>query len=220
MDISWKTVKNADNVMARSAAVKEMIAACKPGQNIYLTDCIVRSAYEGVYVLMELAKLEETALMSGRAPMKWKLLCMLDEWGNVPNPGDKVIKTQSINMKNADGTLVKPVERNIAINDGSYGELFEHKTEYVVDNKGCIECSKTDAVHFLHRYGVHSRTNRAMTTRRATSTEPVLRRDGQRMYVHYRRFKEVEPKNYEQLADRKPTGELKLGEKNENRKHS
>jgi hypothetical protein len=217
MDIDWQLIKKSNSVLERSNIVRDAIAACKPGDNIFLSECIVRAAQEGVYVLMELAQLEERALRTRQPPMTWKLLCLKDEWGDVPQPGDKIVKIEPINTHTADGKLVKPMERNIALNNGTYSDDFENRIEYTVDEKGCIECSKTDAVYFLNRYGIHPKSRRPIGTggRKEFSTEPVLRADGQKMHLHFRRFMEMTNEAYEKLPPREPSKEPKRGTKSD-----
>ena len=215
MDFDWKLIKNTRSITERTQLVRNTINACKPGENVFLSDCILRAAQEGVFALMELAAQEEKALRNRQTPMLWKILCLKDEWGNIPNPGDKIIKTETVNMKDAEGNFVTSSEVNVALNDGTYGKQFQETTEYIVDEKGCIECSKNDAVYFINRYGVHPRSGKPFSSRKEHSTEPVLREDGQKMHVWYRRFKEIEPTEYEKLPKRYSSDEPKRGTKND-----
>ena len=205
MEIDWLTVRNTRSVEERSQAILEMISACTPGDPVFLSDCIVKAGNEGAHVLMELEALETKALVSRTAPMTWKILCLKDEWGKPPKPGSKIVKVAPTGFKRRDGKMVGSEERNVAILDGSYAEKFEIRTEYIVDEKGCIECSFTDAGYFLRRWGVHPKSNRTMITYPETSREPVdypNGEPGEKRHCHYWRYKEMSKDAYEKLPTR------------------
>lgn len=212
MEIDWNTLDKKADILRKADYVEEVIAQCTPGNPLFLSDPIVKGGAEGAIVLKALAEHEESDKDALIPPMKWKILVMRDEWGNVPNPGDRVYKVNKINThKKGTGKTVSARERNLAIMDGSYSKIFEQRTEYIVDEKGCIEAPFTDAGHFLWTRGVHPKSNRPITTYRATSSEPVLAPDGNMLHIHYWLYKEATPEVYEKLPIRKHSKEPKRG---------
>lgn len=195
MSIDFLALSQIRDVKTQAQLAREMIAADPDG--IYLSDVLIRAGYEGGVVLIELAKLETTALRSRRKPQTWNIFVLRDQWGNVPGPGDKVIKIDKRPDLGTSGN------RNIAKLDGSYAERYEDRIEYEVDEKGCITCTFTDAGHFLNLWGVHGRTNRTMTTKPEHSEEPCDCPGGGKKHVWYWRYKEVTAAEYEKLPRRK-----------------
>ena len=203
MEINWDVLRLAQGTRARSERVSEMLDKCTdPADPIFLSNCIIKAATEAPPVMIEMAAREDERLKARQDPMLWKILVLRDEFGNIPNPGDVVVKVNKKPMKR--GT--KPIsskERNMAILDGSYSEKFENRIEYVVDEKGCIECSFTDAVHFLNLWGVHLKTGRTMTTKKEHSTDPCEAPGGRMLHVHYYRYMEQTRESYNLRPGRK-----------------
>jgi hypothetical protein len=178
----------------------------------YLSDILIRGGGVGQPVLEELEAMESEAIMSRDADslMKWKLKVIRDEWGNPPRPGDKVIKINKLPL-NKRGKSLPPDELNLAMLDGSYAKRFEKHVPYTIDEKGCIECSFTDAGYFLIHHGIHGKTERTMNTKEEHSTEPVDAPNGSKIHVWYWRFMEVDAEDYKNLPKLKKTDEPKRG---------
>jgi len=218
MEIDWNGLQKISEIEKKSKMVDEIVAGCEPGDPIYLSDCIVRGGADGAIVLMSLAEQEEFAKSEMLTPMMWRLLVIRDEWDNVPNPGDIVYKVTMKPLKKGSGNATKAISsgaRNLAKMDGSYSEQFETRRPYIVDEKGCILCSFTDAGYFLHTRGMHSKSNRPMTTQKSPSAEPVLAPDGKMHLVHYYLYKEITAEAYEKLPNRPISKKPKKGYANE-----
>jgi hypothetical protein len=210
MDMDWAGLAQLQDIVQKTDRAREVIADCKPGEPLFLSTAVVKRDADSSVVLKELAIEEESSLLSRRDPMIWKILVLKDEWGNVPNPGDKVVKVTPKPLKRGDAVI--PIdERNVAMMDGSYKDLYEDRREYIVDEKGCIDCSFTDAVYFLSTRGKHLKSNRPMTTMHEMSTEPVLAPDGNKLHVHYWLYKEMTKESYEKLPLRKVSKDKKRG---------
>lgn len=191
LDVNWTTLRSIDNEEEKIKYVRGLIAQCGDHDNIFLSDVILRGGAEGVFVARELENQERTRLMSGRKPMTWKIKVLKDEWGNVPQPGDIVKKKTAKPPKKPNGKYYTSDERNMSMVAGTYEQDFFDVREYEVDEKGCIECSFTDAGYFIKMFGVHARSGRPINTRRELSTEPVKSPNGGMLHVHYWRYKEV-----------------------------
>ena len=160
-------------------------------------------------MLIALEEQEKTALMTRQQPFKWKILVRRDEWGNVLQPGDVVKRVIPINRKNRDNQPVSSDLFNRAKIRGSFEAEYEYAVEYVVDDKGCIECSFSDAGYFLFNWGVHHKTNLGMTTKREQSEEPCKAPNGNMLHVWYWRYSEVDREDYEKLPSRKQAEKIK-----------
>ena len=213
MKLDYDILMGKPDILAKSKYVDEVIAGCEPGDPLFLSDAIVRGGREGSTVLYGLALQEEKALLERKEPMLWKLLVIQDEWGDIPQPGDIVYKVNKKSLKRGK-KLISSNELNVAKMDGSYDKLFEERRPYVVDAKGCIECSFTDAGHFLQTRGKHSVSNRPITTQRDISTERFETPDGRQRHIHYWLYREITKKEYETLPDRKPEKDKYKGNSN------
>jgi len=160
---------------------------------ISLTDAISYSRSGGALVMETLA--------AENPSRKFKIQVLKDEWGNVPKPGD--IVTRKIQKKMVDRAGRKL--RGNAVNDmkrrGTFDKKYIDVREFVVDDKGCIECDYDDAGWLLATYGVHCDSDAAMGGRREFSKAPCEAPDGQMMHVHYWRYKEAPPWLYSELPD-------------------
>ncbi|MCP4548681.1 MAG: hypothetical protein GY835_19665 [bacterium] len=203
MDIDWVALKKEENPIERSKMIQGWINRCTPNDPIFLSDCILRGSSIGLYVLEELAAAENRAIQTRGEPMLWNIFVICDKWGKEPLPGETVFKINKKSLKHANGDIIPPGERNLAIIDGSYEELFEDHRPYVVDDKGCIQCSFTDAGHFLNLWGVHAKTNRAMVPHKKKSPEPVDHPDGGQQFEYNWLYKEMTKDMYEALPKRK-----------------
>ena len=210
MEIDWNGLAKISDIYDKTVMVDGVIAKCEKDDPIFLSDCIVRGGAAGSTVLKSLALQEEKALKERRDPMLWKIYVIRDEWGNVPNPGEPVYKVNKSDLKRGD-KLVSGNEMNVAMMDGSYSEQFEDRRPYEIDEKGCIECSFTDAGSFLQTRGMHAKSNRPMTTYKSPSSEPVKAPDGKMHLIHYYLYREITKEAYENLPKRAKSNKPKVG---------
>lgn len=165
----------------------------------FLSDALAKIYSGGYYLIKKLGDLWENRKERHH---RWKIRILCDEWGTPPKPGDIVRRWTSKNRRDNVGQLVRNVVRNASIAAGTEKEDFYNCTEFVVDEKGCIECEFDDAMYFLNVYGIHSRSKRALNPQytKAKSREPVVdRNDGQSKYIHYHRHMEVDARQYAAL---------------------
>lgn len=184
----------------RIELIKKQLAGLDKNDPVYLSDCLVRQNDLGTDVLCAVGELDSEAVNARQVGYRWKLKVIRDEWGNVPMPGDIVEMVRPKNRKNRDHQPVSPDVINAAMADGSYATQYEIRRQYVVDEKGCIECIFEDAVDFLRDYGIHSVTGYALPHGKPEhSTEPCRAPDGSMLHVWYWRYKEVDAHQYSQL---------------------
>ena len=180
--------------------VRSLASSCSAGDPIQLSDLIANKTGWGGSALMYLGTMAQRR-GDVAADMTWKIKVLRDEWGNKLGPGDVVVKRTPRPLIDELGASVKPQEMSVAMLDGSYEEKYIIKTKYEVDEKGCIECGFTDAVYFMHNYGLHEKTGRVLSTKEEHSREPVDAPNGQKLHCHYWRFQEVSKKDYEALPE-------------------
>lgn len=167
-----------------------------------LSDIYTNLNRGGQAILMALDHSEKQNNRVGGNPFMWKIQVLRDEWGNVPQPGEIIARVEPINRKNRKYHPVAARVLNAAKVDGSFSEKFEHRRQYVVDPKGCIECTFHDAGYFLFNWGVHFRTGYGLCGKDEHSREPVKAPNGQTMHIWYWRYAEVPVKEYEKLDPR------------------
>lgn len=167
-----------------------------------LSDIYANLNNGGQAILIALEALDKQHNRVGGKPFTWKIQVLRDEWGNVPQPGEVVNRVLPINRKNRKSHPVPGRVLNAARMDGSFAEKFEQRVEYVVDPKGCIECTFNDATYFLFNWGVHFRTGYGMCGKDQHSQEPVKSPNGQTLHVWYWRYTEVPADRYEKLPER------------------
>lgn len=194
--VDYERLKIIGDLNERSRILNDTIRTCPLDDPIFLSDAIVRiknGELEAQELFIALEQNEKAR--HPNVPMLWKIQVMVDEFGNKPNPGDIVRKINKKPLKNPDGTPLDVGALNTAIALGTYSEKFEEIVEYKIDAKGCIECSFTDAVHYLSLYGIHAMTGVPLTTKPVHSREPVDTIPGDphspKLHVWYRRFKEM-----------------------------
>lgn len=200
--IDYDRLRKEEDRTRRIMKAQEELSKFTPDNPPYLSDIRLRLDEGGQPLLIALEEQEKREMRPGGKPFMWKILVRRDEWGNVPQPGEKVVRTIPVNRKNRDHQPVKSQQYNAAMVRGSFEDEYEVKNEYVVDDKGCIECSFTDAGYFLFNWGIHHKTNRGMCDKRELSTEPCKAPSGNMMHVHYWRYSEVDHIDYEALPPR------------------
>jgi hypothetical protein len=180
------------------SALRDMTPA-----DIKLSDLIVNSAKRAA-VLVLLAEKDARDRQALRTPWMWTIQVLRDEWGNIPQPGEKLVRTLPVNRV----TEIGPVGAstlNAAMIDGSYAELYEDRREYEIDKKGCVSVPFEDAMYFLMTHGYNTATRRAICNKPEYSTEPCETPAGGKLHIHYWRYAEVSPDAYQKLPDRVDT---------------
>jgi hypothetical protein len=208
--IDYARIRAEQDEVARHEVAKEILSTYRPDNPPYLSDIFVNWKNGGQMLLIALEEQEKEEQRKGVAgkPFTWKILIRRDEFGNVPQPGEVVERVEPINRKDRKHHPVRPGDLNAARTDGTFKEKYESRREYIVDPRGCIECSFQDAGYFLFNWGVHHKTNRGICNKPEHSGEPVKTPDGQHLHVWYWRYSEVDKGTYAELPERtleKPT---------------
>lgn len=201
---------NYDRLEAFTTPVqkREYIERCfsvMDANDIYLSDLFANSRKRQA-VLSLLAEKDKIDRDTLQPPWTWRILVLKDEWGNVPQPGDKVERVIPVNRKRPEGP-VGSGEINASMVDGSYRRRFERVRAYTVDEKGCITVPFEDAGYFLTQYGIHYVSRMALCGHPELSTDPVKSPVGSLMHVHYWRYAEVDAATYETLPSRAPAAD-------------
>ena len=222
--IDWSRIYSAPN---SDAALTALDSEIERVGYVCLTDCFANINRGGAGVLQRLDPASayiDGALtpLDDAAERRYKILVMRDEWGNVPQPGDKVIHKIAKPFKDARGRRLP--SKNPYLRDGTYERKFMNVREYTVDERGCIECDYRSAAFFISQYGVHYDPKGGAVCRRKELSGgtcrvmgpdgapiPLLDGNGNQMvdangnprfvekYVWYWRYKEVPPWDYENL---------------------
>jgi hypothetical protein len=167
----------------------------------FLSDALSKIHSGGYYLIKKMGDLWENRKERHH---RWKIRILCDEWGTPAKPGDIVRRWTSKDRRDKAGQLVRNIERNASIAAGTEKDDFFNCSEFVVDEKGCIECEFDDAMYFLNVYGIHSRSRRALNPQytKSKSREPVVdRNDGQSKFIHYHRHMEVDAAQYAALPN-------------------
>lgn len=179
--------------------IEAMMREIEKSGYVCLTDAISHYEFGGALMLERLMRDHEDKMPTGEQ-RRWKLFVMRDEWGNAPKPGEKIVRAVMRKRVDAAGRKM----RSRAINDmkrrGTYDKQFVHKREFVVDDKGCIECTIDDAAWFLMEYGVNFESpTEALCGRREISGSPCRAPDGSFKHVWYWRYYEAPPWVYDKM---------------------
>jgi len=201
MTINFDAIRLAHDDISKMNAAEAELARFSPDDPPCLTDIYLNLNNGGQELLIALERREKEDLDGGK-PFLWHILAKVDEWGNVPQPGEAVTRTKPANMKTLKHSPVRSDELNSAIVDGSFAERYEKRRNYAVDSKGCIKCSFTDAGYFLFNWGVHYKTGRPLMAKAPHSTEPHKAPNGDMLHLHYYRYAEVPAAEYPKLPDR------------------
>jgi len=168
-------------------------------ESVLLTDAITHDRYGGALVSETLAN--EPAFKDA----KWKIRVLKDEWGNPPKPGDLVVRKIQRNLVDRAGRKLRSNAVNAMKRQGSFEKKYIDKREFVVDDKGCIECGYGDAIWFLRVRGVHYKTGEGLGGFREHSSGPCKSPNGDLLHIHYWRYSEAPPWVYADLPDLEKT---------------
>lgn len=201
--IDYRRITDEKDKTRRMIIAEQELANFTEDNPPCLSEIYTRLSEGGQTLLIALDEQEKREMRPGGHPFKWKILVRRDEWGEIPMPGDVVVRRIPINRKDRDSRPVSPAEINMAKINGSYDERFIQQNEYPVDPKGCIECTFQDAGYFLFNWGVFHKTNRGMTTKPEISQEAVKMPNSDNMkHVWYWRYSEVDADEYAALPTR------------------
>lgn len=177
-------------------ALKAEVARVK---YVSLTD-VYTNLSNGGYMMLSFLDRQEKEGFRTRSEYRWKLRAICDEWGNEYKPGDVIVRKIQRPLTDEAGRKY----RANAINDfrrrGVFEQKFIEKREFVVDEKGCIDCSYEDAAWFISEYGVsYKDPTQALCGRREETRDECRAPDGSMRKIKYWRFYEVPPDIYETL---------------------
>jgi len=159
---------------------------------VSLTDAIAHMNYGGTLVM---------EAMSKEPSRKFKVQVLCDVWGNPPVPGE--IVTRKIKKKLVDraGRKLRSNAVNAMKRQGSFEKRYIEKREFVIDEKGCIECGYEDAGWLLSTHGIHYESREGLGGHRELSSGPSKAPDGSLRHIHYWRYAEAPPWVYDKLPN-------------------
>lgn len=185
--------------------IDEILDVCPVDDPPYLSD-VLTTPKGGPALQIRLGM--EANKRSGKRFM-WKIKVLCDEYGTPPKQGDVVSRTireaHQVYSDELKHTLHNTADMNVAIVSDSFNGEYNTRIDFIVDEKGCIECAFDDAHYFLFGYGVHGRTGKVINPQRAlrvTATPSRMKSGphaGQMKHIHYWRYKEVDNEQYEAL---------------------
>lgn len=201
MQIPFSEIMACTTTALLSQKVEEILSRYAPDNPPSISDCLVNVQQGGHHMTLELGYRADT--IEPRLPesqrFTWKIEVLRDEWGNKPQPGDKVQRTIKLPLRDKSDNIIGGHDLSRMIADGTYKDKFEITYEYEVDEKGCISCNYHDAAHFLNLWGIHYRTRAPMTNKPEHTTDPVRCPDGSMKNVWYWRFREVPKEEYDNM---------------------
>lgn len=185
--------------------IDAFIAKCAPDDPPFLSDLLAGIRKGGQPIMEELGALYDQRVDPA---FKWKIKVMRDEWGNEPEPGDKVVRKIQKPLFYGPGKPVPAHDINIDKVNGEYEKKWISTVTYVVDSKGCIVCEFRDAVYFLRAFGIHSRSKHKLCRHKDPhSLEPAPtgkineKGEPEKLHVWYHRYREVTKQEYETLPE-------------------
>jgi len=191
---------------------EHIMEECAKDEPPFLSDLILNIDKGGQAIMIALGEREvREAQMSDPDRFRWKIQVLCDEWGNKPQQGDVVTRVANKNLYKRAGIPTSSKEISRSKIDGSYSKRFEDRYDYVVDDKGCVECGFTAAGYFLNVYGVHAVTKYSLTTKPELSGGPSKAPNGDMIHVHYWRYKEMDAAAYEALSEIEKSDDPKRG---------
>jgi len=195
--------------------INKELEKCEPDSPPMLTDLIISEKEGGLQVLQALEAYYIDMHTPEELRFKWKLQVMRDEWGNIPQPGEKYILRLNKPYKYKNGKSVTIGQINVDKATGLHDEKWIREVPYTVDAKGCITCTYDHAMIFLRRYGTHYKTGRGgpplSTHKDPHSPEPAKCPDGSLKHKWYHLVREVSKEYYETMPNRVLSNEPKRG---------
>ena len=204
MRIDYKRFRGVEGETESRELAREIVREHDADDPPSLTGAILNDHQGGTFIQEELDRQQREAYKYNEKPLQWRILVVRDEFGEAPQPGDIVSRPMPINREKAD-----PDDMSAARRDGTFEEKYIRKNDYLVDEKGCIQCPYADASYFLMNYGMDFRTRKGICRKREVSVEPRKLRDGSYKHIWYWRFAEVPAGEYAKLPERKQEDEEK-----------
>lgn len=201
---NYTEFKNIKNRKERSVYLAKEIDGVDPSNPLELSDALSQKNSSGAWVLQALGNKQQDMLRGGQYEglTKWKLEVLSDEWGNTVGPGDvvvrKVPKYNTLKQLKAKDAL----DRNVSLMNGTYDEEYNDYRKFVVDKKGCIECTFDDAVYFLNTKGVHFFSGKSLAGESRDSVAPMTAPNGQELKKQNWLYREVTSEAYKNLKNR------------------
>jgi len=182
----------------RIAALKREV---EKAAYVCLTDALNHYNYGGA-MMMERLEADNT----DKAPMgtnrKFKIFVMRDAWGNPGKPGDTVTRKIPKPLRDDSGRKLRSSTKNDMMRRGTWEKIFVTKRDFIIDNKGCIECTYEDAAWLLQEHGVnYADTSAAICGRREMSSQPCKAPGGGMKHIWYWRYWEAPPWVYDTMPD-------------------
>lgn len=193
--IDYNVINSAKNTDGRMSALEAEVARCG---YVSLTDALAHPDMCGPVMLAWLQQDEAKNMRTGQQ-QKWHIQVLTDEWGNKPSKGGIVKRKLALPPVDKAGrtlrsNVVKDMQRR-----GTWERDYVETREFVIDEKGCIECSYDDAVYFLSQYGIHFETRAGLCGRREISSRQCKSPEGGMKYIRYWRYVEAPPWVYKDL---------------------
>jgi len=203
MKVNYSELNGCKTTSELSQKLDELMRSIKTDDPPFLSDCLVNLHQGGHHLLIELGEREKSEIgLPENQRLRWHIRVIRDQWGNPPNPGDKVERRIQKKLEKRYGNetvVVTGNELSASKADGSYEDKWVNKYYYEIDEKGCVLCGFSDAVYFLNNYGIHSVTKYSLTTKKEHSAEPVDAPNGDKLHVWYRRYEEADKEQYAKL---------------------
>lgn len=194
--IDYNTIWTQQTENGKWVALKNEVA--RVGY-VDITDVYTHLNSGGWMMLAYLDRQEQEGLRT-RSEHRWKLRAICDEWGNEYKPGDVVVRKINKPFRDEAGHKLRSNAMNDMRRRGTFERDFVEVREFVVDEKGCIDCSYQDASHFISEFGVsYHDHSQALCGRRKETAEPCRAPDGSMRPIQYWRFYEVPPDEYDRM---------------------
>lgn len=209
MRVDFARITSCRSMDEQRDAVSSALSGMTNDDPVFLSDLIASVDHGGQPVLVNLGdRYELEKELEDSQKTKWKILVMRDEWGNVPGPGQKVVRKVMLPFKKSEEKYYTGDDLSRMKRTGEFSKRFERNREYTVDSKGCITCAFSDAMYFLSQWGVHAETGYPLTMKpekndiNEISGKPVDAPNGSKLHVWYWRYKEITPEEYKKLPKR------------------
>lgn len=192
MQVDLDLLKGVRNPLHIDAKVNEVIQkADVENDPIYISDILIAEKY-GNYVMSPVV--EELRKDPSK---KYKLKVIEGKYREKIYPGDTVVRRHKKPLYIRPGIPIPAKDQNTAMRLGKWEEKFERHEKFVVDAKGCIDCSADDAWYFLTKFGIHGKSRAEISPHPEFSAEPMRNpANNQMQIVRYWRFEELDAAEY------------------------
>lgn len=132
---------------------------------------------------------------------KYRIKVIRDKWGKSVAPGDKVYRETNKSLYNSPDKPISSRDLSKIVRSKQWEKRMVDRTEFVVDDKGCIMVSADDCFYFLSHFGIHRSGSILSFHPNETSSGPVrMDNENQGMkHVWYWRYMEVTEEEYSEL---------------------